>query len=233
MVNVFSFCLYGAPDSKYYPGMIENIQLINQHFSDWHIYIYTGIDVPSEWLSKFRSYPNVVVLETGASGAQNMIHRFYAIDVGGVDLMMVRDADSRVHWKDRWAIREFVRQPQFIAHTIRDNKHHTAYIMGGLWGLRKSAGICIQTEYANYKEDLSRGHRVAHDQNFLADVIHPKVVDRLLLHQSITMHFPNEQPVLFPFVWSNDCYCGKIEERSFVDTPAPSKTPFPFLNTIS
>ena len=137
MVNVFSFCLYGLPDSKYYPGMVENIQLINHHFPDWHIYIYAGADVPAEWNTTFRTYPNVVVIETGILGALNMIQRFFAIDVPGVDLMMVRDADSRVHWKDRWAIREFVRQPQFVAHTIRDNKNHTASIMGGLWGLRK------------------------------------------------------------------------------------------------
>jgi len=214
--------------------MVENIQLINHHFPDWHIYIYAGADVPAEWNTTFRTYPNVVVIETGILGALNMIQRFFAIDVPGVDLMMVRDADSRVHWKDRWAIREFVRQPQFVAHTIRDNKNHTAYIMGGLWGLRKSAGICMQDEYANYKEDMTRGKRLAHDQNFLADVIHPKVVERLLLHQSIALRFPKERNhVLFPFVWSNSCYCGKVESSTFIDTPPPSKTLFPFLNTIS
>lgn len=221
MVNVFSFCLYGPKNPKYYQGLLENVFLAGKHFPTWKVYVYYGSDVDSEIIDHLGLCTSVVLRPTGLLGASNMIPRFFAIDDPDVDIMMVRDADSRIHWKDRWAIREFLSHPEYTAHTIRDNQEHTAFLMGGLWGLRKSAGIHIQTEYTNYKEDTTKGHRHAHDQNFLADVIYPKVLPNLLVHYSFTRKFAGESAVLFPFEWSGDVYCGRIED-SFVDKPQPS-----------
>lgn len=221
MVNAFSFCLYGPANPRYYPGMLENVYLAGKYFPTWKVYIYHGPDVTESILNHLGACTNVVLIPTGITGAKNMIHRFFAIDEPEVDLMMVRDADSRIHWKDRWAIHEFVASP-CIAHTIRDNPEHTARIMGGLWGLKKSSGIHMQTEYANYVEDTSLGHRVSHDQNFLGDVIYPKVLPRLLVHHIDGMRFVGERhAVKFPFVWTNDVYCGRVESATYIDTPQP------------
>lgn len=220
MSYVFSFCLYGPYNPRYYDGMLQNIQLAIQYFPDWKVYIYIAPDVEPDFIQTIRYYPNVVLLETHELGAKNMIHRFFAIDEPGVDLMMVRDADSRIHWKDRWAIREFVDNSRFIAHTIRDNIQHTAKMMGGLWGLRKSSGISIKQLYASYIEDLSEGNRLAHDQNFLADVVYPRVLPRLLVHYSNGRCLKDEHAIKFPFEWINDIYCGRIE-TNFIDRPEP------------
>lgn len=220
MVNAFSFCLYGPENPRYYPGLLENIELAAKYFPDWKVYVYTAPDVEESMIRELDARPTVVRRQTGVTGAPNMIHRFYAIDEPGVDLMMVRDADSRIHWKDRWAIHEFASQPQFVAHTIRDNIEHVASMMGGLWGLRKSSGIHVGHEYAAYKEDLSMGHRLAHDQNFLGDVIYPKVVDRMLVHYSNGRRKIGEYAVEFPFEWSNNNYCGRVENM-FYDRQQP------------
>jgi hypothetical protein len=165
---------------------------------------------------------------TGILGERNMIRRFFAIDEPNVELMMVRDADSRIHWKDRWAIRDFLSRPELIAHTIRDHVDHTALIMGGLWGLRKSAGINVEAEYSNYNEDKSLGHRLAHDQNFLADVIYPKVVSKMLIHYSFVRDIKDRHFVKFPFEWSLDLFCGKVE-TAFYDAPQPPRRHLSFL----
>jgi hypothetical protein len=227
MVNAFSFCLYGPENPRYYPGMLENVYLAGIHFPTWKVYVYYAPDVDNSMVQHLAACGNVVLRPTGITGEKNMIHRFFAIDEPGVDVMMVRDADSRIHWKDRWSIREFVAS-SCIAHTIRDNLEHTAFIMGGLWGLKKAANISMHAEYANYTEDTSRGHRVAHDQNFLADVIYPKVLPRLLVHHIDGVLFSGERhAVLFPFEWSNDVYCGRIE-TNYVEMPEPRmKRPFP------
>ena len=40
MVNVFSFCLYGPVNRRYYPEpMIENIALVGKYYPDWKVYI--------------------------------------------------------------------------------------------------------------------------------------------------------------------------------------------------
>lgn len=226
-MNVFSFCLYGPENPRYYPGMLENVYLAGKHFPSWKVYVYYAPDVTELMLSQLSACSNVVLRPTGILGAKNMIRRFFAIDEPGVDLMMVRDADSRIHWKDRWAIREFVNSPH-IAHTIRDHKEHTSLMMGGLWGLKKVAGIHVETNYANYVEDISLGHRWAHDQNFLVDAIYPKVLPHLLVHYSHDLRMKKEHHATrFPFDWSNDVYCGRVES-SYVDMPQPppKRTPF-------
>lgn len=223
MVNVFSFCLYGPENPRYYPGLLENISIARIHFPGWKVYVYVGSDVEQTMLDKLNACDNTIVRYTNTTGPANMIRRFYAIDEPGVDLMMVRDADSRIHWKDRWAIRMFVERPQFIAHTIRDNIEHTADMMGGLWGLRKSSGLNLTHEYANYREATQKGHRHGHDQNFLSDVVYPKVVDRMLVHYSNGRRKIGENAVEFPFEWINDIYCGRIE-CDFYDTPQPVVT---------
>ena len=225
MVNAFSFCLYGPENPRYYPGMLENIALARSHFPGWVVYVYVGPDVEPSMITRLQGCSNVRLRETGVLGAANMIHRFTAIDEADVDIMMVRDADSRIHWKDRWAIREFVNRPQFVAHTIRDHIEHTASLMGGLWGLRKSAGINIKADYSTYSEDMSRGHRHAHDQNFLSDVIYPKVVDRMLVHHSNVHRRIRETGVEFPFTWSDDVYCGRVECDFHDSLQPPEKKP--------
>lgn len=222
MVNVFTFCLYGPPCAKYYTGLAENILLINKYFPDWKTFVYVGIDVPDYFIQSLRQYPNVVVYETGLDGIANMVSRFCAIDDPAVDIMMVRDADSRVHWKDRWAIRQFLESPTAIAHTIRDHKEHTAPMMGGLWGIRKSANIRMGKEYDLYRQNaVVRGW--AHDQDFLAERIYPLVQWRMLVHYSNDRGRMNEICVEFPFDWTDGIYCGKVETGGFTEV-VPSES---------
>lgn len=232
MVNVFSFCLYGPENPKYYTGLLENIYLAGKYFPNWKVYVYYGTDVTESILTTLRVCSSVVLRPTGLLGEPNMIRRFFAIDEPDVEIMMVRDADSRIHWKDRWAIRDFLSRTDLVAHTVRDHKEHTAKLMGGIWGIRKSAGIHIQTEYENYKEDTSLGHRLAHDQNFLGDVIYPKVVSKLLVHYSFNAWSNEPNAVPFPFEWNGDVFCGKTENL-FYDTPQPPIKSIPFLPQVS
>lgn len=45
MVKVFSFCLYGAYNPKYYLGLKENIEIIIKDFPLFEIYIICGNDI--------------------------------------------------------------------------------------------------------------------------------------------------------------------------------------------
>jgi hypothetical protein len=213
-MNVFSFCLYGGYNARYYPGMIENIQLIHKHFPGWFVFVYTGPDVTPEMMATLRHAPYVVVKPTGKTGIENMIERFTAINEPDVDVMFVRDADSRVHSRDRWAIMDFMNSPQFVAHTIRDHIEHTASIMGGLWALRKSAGINIREEYEAYKlNPIDRG--IALDQNFLSVRIYTKVCDKLLVHRGAGPTGRFESVRAFPTPWTETMYCGQVERPGF------------------
>jgi len=148
-----------------------------------------------------------------------MIYRFLAIEEPGVELMIVRDADSRVHWKDRWAIQEFVAST-YKAHAIRDNPVHVIPMMGGLWGLRRSAGLPVYSCFQHYKDNqvfLDMGK----DQTFLNMYIWPRVRGSLLVHSSINYNTGYDVLVPFPFKWTNDIYCGRVEPIGYTEPEMP------------
>jgi len=230
MVKVFSFCLYGPPNPRYYPvPMLQNIYLIGTHFPDWKVYIYAAPDVDPEFLTQVAMYSNVVVKPTEKHGAINMVERFFAIDEPDVEIMFVRDADSRVHYKDRWAINDFLRRPEFIAHAIRDHPEHSAAMMGGLWGLRKTDNISISNQYALYVSNpIDCGYGI--DQSFLKTYVYPYVRGALLVHLGgDAPQYKNEHTIQFPFSYSMSLFCGRCDDESFRDTPPLLPAVFSFL----
>lgn len=231
MVKVFSFCLFGPPNPRYYPvPMLQNIYLIGTYFPKWKVYLYTAPDVQEEFLSQVAMYSNVVVKPTGKLGNINMMERFLAIDDEDVEIMMVRDADSHVHWKDRWAIRDFLSKPEFLVHTIRDHVEHTAKLMGGLWGMRKIPEFTVRKQYELFTQNpIDRGYGL--DQSFLTTYIYPYILNVLLVHVSGEFVFQNEHSIKFPFVYSESLYCGRNDGSEFVDTPEPKRLSFGFIFT--
>lgn len=222
MVNVFSFCLYGPENPLYYRGMLENIALIGMFYPTWKVYVYIAPDVADGMRRHLEACSSVVLRDTGVTGPKNMIHRFFAIDEPGVDLMMVRDADSRVHWKDRWAINQFLASPDFTAHAIRDSRAHGIELCGGLWGVRKSAVLSIRALYTEFCS-MSVVSKAAHDQDFLIYMVYPRIASRLLIHYSFDeLLGPRERGVKFPFTWSQDLFCGRPEVE-YIERPEPQR----------
>jgi hypothetical protein len=246
MVNAFSFCLFGpvaATNERvetdkgliqevvkfipggYYDGLDENIRLIGRYFPGWRVYVYLGVDVP-EWFETFlqTTYPYVRTQRTGVLGHENTVHRFFAIDEPDVDVVFFRDADSRVHWKDRWAVRNFMSQTVYRAHIIRDHPDHSTRIAAGTWGLRK--GVLKQSLRSLFDawtpvfagsgdgSDV-RGYGI--DQNFLESVIYFMILPSLLVTHSNHCINPGETAVEFPFEWTNDMYVGRIEGKPITE----------------
>jgi hypothetical protein len=84
------------------------------------VFVWLGADVPAHFIQKLLQFPPVVLRHTAKTGPVLMMYRFLSLDEDGVELMMVRDADSRIHTRDRWTIREFEKS-HHKAHVIRDH----------------------------------------------------------------------------------------------------------------
>lgn len=203
-----SFCLYGPPNPKYYDGLLKNVELAHEHFPEWAIYVYTGADVPARYIQTLEQL-SVRVRRTHQTGPILMMHRFLAIDEDDVDVMIVRDADSRLHHRDRWAIEEFIKS-SYKAHAVRDHPYHQIELLGGLWGLKKGSDIPSMGQLV--KPYLQTRWKFGDDQNFLHDVVYPKLKHQLLVHTSQTYRYSDEEThVQFPWAFSETCYCGKAE----------------------
>jgi hypothetical protein len=221
MVNAFSFCLYGPPNPRYYTPLVENLKIIQTHYPDWKVWIHFAGDVDAGFIRLLESYPQVVLRHTEKLGSINMIERFFTIDEPEVDLMVVRDADSLIHWRDRWALQQFLDRPQYTLHTIRDHPEHGCRILGGLWALRKTEGLVMRQAYAEYLQN-PKDFGVAHDQNFLAANLYPRLVGQIYVTYDRPKNlFEGEAGDPFPFPWTNDLYCGRIE----VPAASPQFTP--------
>jgi len=207
-MKVFSFCLYGNRD-KYCLGLIENLKLIAEHFPSWVTFVYFAPDVPQHILSRLREFSRVLLKPTNDMGANNMIHRFFAIDEDAVDIMVVRDADSRIHSRDRWSINTWLSSGK-MAHIVRDHPYHGAFMMGGVWGVRK--GILSQSMRSLFESYRSQ-HRNAHgeDQHFLARVIYPLLCRDALYHCCIKIG-QHEVLTPIPFAIQNGEFIGQAVE---------------------
>jgi hypothetical protein len=211
MVNAFSFCLYGPPKALYYQGLIENIEIIRQYFPDWITYVYLGSDVPRTFEDTLHKYKSIRIRKTGVSDFSNRLFRFFAIDEDDVEVMMVRDSDSRIHERDRWAIRDFLNSPEYSVHAIRDHPLHFLPMLAGLWGIRKTVGVVMRKEYEDYlKKHITCDY--GEDQCFLTEQIYNPHFSKLLVHvPSMNITFMNESVRIIPLRRSDSLFCGKVE----------------------
>ena len=204
---VFSFCLYGQPCYKYYTGLLENLEIISKHYPEWVVFVYTGADVPETFIETLIS-KSAKVIRVPKVGPILMMHRFLPIDEPGVDLMLVRDADSRIHMRDRWAIDEFV-SSNFKAHSVRDHPYHGVPLLGGLWGVKSGAIPGGITQFVAKYINMPWAH--GKDQDFLQRDIFPLLKNSLLVHTSQPYRYSKEETIVkFPLEWTDVMYCGKV-----------------------
>lgn len=188
--------------------MHENIQTIAVKFSDWKVVIYYESDTTD--IRPFEVYPNVILQKGRYKGNQMMLDRFKPIDDPSVEIMLVRDADSRINERDEWCIHQFI-QSSKLFHIIRDHPYHTSFIMGGLWGIKKGcmpSYIKIEKMIEIY---VSNNPNIqGFDQYFLSQIIYPKIASNSIIHGCVRMN-PTETVIPIPFK-SSHVFCGQAIE---------------------
>lgn len=205
-MKVFSFTLFGSLE-KYCKGMVRNIEEIEKRFPDFYIWIYVANDVPQSYIDEFHKHPKVKLIFTEYTSHTSKMARFLAIDEPEVELMIVRDADSRVYSRDERSIRDFMESPKLFQ-IIRDHKVHHIPILAGLWGVKKNGldfkmidALNFFFQYVTPKEKCE----FEDDQNFLRHVIYHRIISNALIqdeyHQGFehpSMHTPVSAPRVFP-----------------------------------
>jgi len=209
-MNAFSFCIYGQ-NEYYYNGLLENIKLIKEYYPDYLIYIYVGNDSRMDLINDMVNlYHKIVWRYTNETGAINMVYRFFAIDESNVKTVHVRDADSRVHERDRWAIDTFMKS-DVLAYTIRDNVVHDVRMMGGLWGCRKLS-FSIQSLFQMYRFPLLESvNQFGYDQQFLSKFLYPYLIHSFMVFTNYHTLSDLEKIVPFPDTLRKDTFCGAPE----------------------
>jgi hypothetical protein len=184
MRRVISFCIFGS-NQIYLDGLLDNISLCHYYYPGWSIYIY-GCSLPSAYIEKLTRY-TISLHIRNISAPQSMLPllwRFEPILDQSVDLMIVRDADSRIGAREALAVSRWVDSDK-VFHVIRDHPYHTSLIQAGMFGVKKS-DISHLLDYTRCLNELPVNNpRV--DEIFLSRYVYPYAI----MHSFINARYCN------------------------------------------
>uniref|UniRef100_A0A6C0CKC5 Glycosyltransferase 61 catalytic domain-containing protein n=1 Tax=viral metagenome TaxID=1070528 RepID=A0A6C0CKC5_9ZZZZ len=178
--KVISFSVYGDKP-RYTDGILHNLDMAKKYYPDWICRYYVASDVPRKFVGALSGYDNVEVVELPAKGPM-MMWRFMAWDDPSVDVVLVRDIDSRLSDKEAKAVDEWLYDTRYSAHCMHDATNHTHPILGGAFGLRLTPEFRQKlpkiTEYIN---QISQ-NTYFQDMDYLLNQIYPIIKNDTLNH---------------------------------------------------
>jgi hypothetical protein len=214
-VNIFSYCIYGS-NPKYVEGMVKNLEQIRIHYPTFQTWIAVGNDVPPEYIERYTSFPNVQLTHYPLTGGRLRTFRFFPIDNPNVTCMIVRDADSRISERDRECIRRFM-ESDFSVYTIRDHYYHKCPIMGGQWGIKRTAAhptFQLEVGYNTLKDKISSLDSYGSDEYYTRHYIYPIYGEHMIVFSSINYSTGGKETIaeITPPQKDKWDFCGNVYE---------------------
>ena len=192
MKKIITFVLWGD-HPRYLVGAVRNAEIATAVYPEWVCRYYVTPDVPGAFVLKLRRMPNTeVFLVADLNNWRNLFYRMLPAFDATVDVMMSRDADSRLGPRCRASVDEWLLS-DFDFHIMRDNAVHNTAIMGGMWGARN--GI-LQT-FSKLWVSMVNGpypNTGQIDQQVYAELIYPNVCDVAFVHDDRETGEPNRVP---------------------------------------
>jgi len=123
MKNVISFSLWGN-NPLYTRGAINNADLALDVYPGWICYYFCNSCVPAEVIEELKSRKNTNVIQIESIGDnRSAMNRFLAVDFIDVQRAIFRDADSRVSFREKLAVDDWIASDADI-HIMRDHPYH-------------------------------------------------------------------------------------------------------------
>jgi protein O-GlcNAc transferase len=188
MKKLISFCLWGD-NPVYNIGAIRNAELAKEIYPDWVCRYYVGKSTPTNTIEKLKTFDNVEIVEMDEEGDwTGMFWRFYPASEESVDVVIVRDCDSRLNLREKDAVLEWLESDKGF-HIMRDHPAHGTEILGGMWGSKKG----VIKNMKQMIDEFIKGNFWQVDQNFLREKIYPIVKNNCLVHDEYfeKKPFPN------------------------------------------
>jgi hypothetical protein len=203
MKKIISFSLWGT-NPIYNIGAIRNAELAKEVYPDWVCRFYYGTSTLNETIEKLKTFDNVELINMGVEGDwTGMFWRFYPAGEEDVDVVIVRDCDSRLNQREKDAVDEWLNSDKGF-HIMRDHPYHTTEILGGMWGSKKG----VLPKIKDYIDLYIKGNFWQVDQNFLRELIYPKVKNNSLVHDEFFEKSP------FPSIRPKNIFVGQAFDEN-------------------
>jgi hypothetical protein len=176
-LKVIAFSLWGD-DTRYTLGALQNASLAKLVYPGWLCRFYVGKSTPSHIVDMLEEFDNVEIVYMDEEGDwTGMFWRFAAASDPTIEVLIVRDCDSRLWFREKGAVDEWLVSDKDF-HIMRDNHQHGTPILGGMWGVRGNLLATIDQDIEKYV----KGDFWQVDQNFLRDIVYPQVKDNSFVH---------------------------------------------------
>jgi len=226
--NVIAYSLWGEKPI-YWFGALRNIELAQKYYPGWISRFYIDRNCKSELIKTIKG-DNVEVILVDPNSMNNtqnwqthsfqgMFWRFWASEEEDVDVFLSRDCDSRLSERESNAVSEWLSSDKLF-HIMRDHPYHTTPILGGMWGCRGGImkKINLSERILRWANQNNGNYNFGVDQDFLARVIYPIVVNYSMEHSEFNIRFGGEIRN-FPNIRSNFEFVGDVFDENDVRHP--------------
>jgi hypothetical protein len=174
--RIIAFSLWGSAP-RYLVGAVRNAELAREHYPGWTCRFYVG-DVPVATVARLAAMPNVELVGMGRGGWKGLFWRFLPASEEDVEVVIVRDVDSRLGARERAAVDAWLAGDKDV-HIMRDHPEHEAAMLAGMWGVRRGRLWDLRGRIALFTRGRARPFA---DQRFLAHEVYPRVREHACVH---------------------------------------------------
>lgn len=212
--NIVAYSLWGN-HPMYWVGALKNIELVKKYFPTWICRFYIDKLCDQNLIDTIKGDNVEVILVDSKDSFHGMFWRFWAAEDPDVNIFLSRDCDSRISEREFCAINEWLESDKDF-HIMRDHPYHTVPILGGMWGCRN--GLMREINLSKLIEQWGKYEKKGIDQDFLGQVIYPKIINNCIEHSEFGLYFGGKTK-LFPTKRHNYEYIGDIFDENDIRHP--------------
>jgi len=167
---ILSTSVFGD-NPRYVVGIHRQYELAKYYFPNWEFRVYV------DDRSKINIDATIIEIKDGSYGA---FWRFLPLFEAADNIVVVRDADSRITPREAMAIYQWI-QSGIRFHIIRDHPlHFRKPILAGLFALRGKLDQSFHDAMLPY---MTGAHSYGTDEEYLETVIYPHIRNDCLVHE--------------------------------------------------
>ena len=174
--RVIAYSLFGS-EEIYHKGMLRNLKEAREVYPGYRMVVLVDETVTPEVLKEMESEGAIIYqlnLEIPV-----VVHRFLSAIDPGVEVLLIRDADSSLGAREKAAVDEWLASGKLL-HVMRDHPHHSEKIMAGMRGCLGGAFEKLASRLDGFQFSGKYGE----DQEFLAREIWENYSSDALLDDS-------------------------------------------------
>lgn len=226
--NIIAYSLWGDKP-MYWVGALRNIELADKYFPGWISRFYIDKNCKQDLIDTIKGNNVEIILVDSNSmnntqnwqthSFQGMFWRFWASEEEDVDIFLSRDCDSRLSERELKTVNEWISSDKLF-HIMRDHPYHTTPILGGMWGCRGGImrKIKLSDKILNWTAQKNGNYNFGVDQDFLAKVIYPLIINTAMEHSEFNLRFGGEiRP--FPTIRNNYEFVGDVFDENNIRHP--------------